>query len=585
MRKNLTVKWIAGCFFAAFLLVGYLTGCKKEALVYQTSDKVNITSFMDKYPEQFSEFRKILEVTGYSGFLQAYGKYTIFLPTNDGVKAYLTKHKKASVEQMNVDSLKDFVKFHVLEDTVSTSKFGDGKLKNLTMYGQYLTTATTNVGGSAKIRINRQADIIQPNIKVGNGVIHVIGSALEPAALTLAKLIESTPGYTLFTQALIKTGLYDSLNYLPANNPDPNKKWLTVLAESDEVLNKAGVTTITELINKYSSTTNESELKKPSNGLHAFMAYHILEDAKYLADIASSQAHATLAKPEIITAKLENEQILINDIDFNGTYEPGFLLPRATGDVSASNGVFHATAGYTPPVGLATNGHYEIKVRTPFAVYWDVADFPEVRKQVAIFRKTGFADFFKTSSSAVPPIAGWDWFFRAANQSHRYNNATEQWVFNDYMNLAVGIGTRSEWLNMRTPLIVRGKYKIWMCYRRQNQSGAWPTGSRTQCAVRLDGILAPRPFDFAEPIPSGSSAELESLGWKRYTSAASGQYVSKLVGIVDIPTTDRHTLRLDVLVGSQSTNNLDMVHFIPVDQNQILPRFKTDGTYDYNPLP
>jgi hypothetical protein len=73
------------------------------------------------------------------------------------------------------------------------------------------------------------------------------------------------------------------------------------------------------------------------------------------------------------------------------------------------------------------------------------------------------------------------------------------------------------------------------------------------------------------------------LGWKAYAADASGGQVNnhpgRLLGIVDIKTTDRHIFRIEALTGSgQSTNNLDMIHFIPVNMNQISPRFKKDGT-------
>ena len=74
---------------------------------------------------------------------------------------------------------------------------------------------------------------------------------------------------------------------------------------------------------------------------------------------------------------------------------------------------------------------------------------------------------------------------------------------------------------------------------------------------------------------------MEALGWKRYT-VRTEQYMSgKFVGIVDITTTDRHLLRMQSLSAAgtgQDVNNLDMIHFIPVDYNQYLPRFERDGT-------
>jgi hypothetical protein len=85
-----------------------------------------------------------------------------------------------------------------------------------------------------------------------------------------------------------------------------------------------------------------------------------------------------------------------------------------------------------------------------------------------------------------------------------------------------------------------------------------------------------RPVNLGQGYPGGSDAELESLGWKRYTTG--GAFAGRLAGIVDIPTTQRHKLRFEAISGTNRDLHFDMVHFIPVDQPQYLPRFAPDGT-------
>lgn len=597
MKNTIKNRWML-CFSAILLLCAI--ACKKEPVVSQVSNQVNITGYIEKNPDQFSEFKKILELTGNAGYLQAYGNYTLFLPNNEGVTKYLTDMGKTSVDQVDLLELKDIVRFHLIEDTVSTTLFGDGKLTSLTMFGQYLVTgAINNSVGGTKITVNRQANIVQPNIRLGNGYIHVIDNVLRPAKKTLAQLIEENPNLTYFTRALKETGLYDTLNYLPSAHPDKRKKFLTVIAETDQVI---GAHFPTYEVFKAKYNTGSSDLKSHLNGFHAFMAYHILFDARYFADIASAQGHPTLAEPEVIASKLTNQQILINDMTFNGTYEPGFLLARSTSDVTATNGVLHFSAPYSPANGAPTTGHFAIKKRDPFPVYWDVADFPESRALTAIFRRSGNADFHKPNTTAPSPINGWDWGKQRFGVTYRNDKNT--WVFGDYLNLVIGVSSRNDWMTFKTPLIVRGKYNVWVCYRRQNQSGTWPARIGTRCRMLIDGEALPKPWSFAEPAPTGSTAELEALGWKYYTSNgnpsspflkqtynASGSvtnspWVSKNLGVVEIKTTDVHTMTIEALLDSQNANNLDMVHFIPVDYvSQILPRFKVDGSEDWTNYP
>jgi uncharacterized surface protein with fasciclin (FAS1) repeats len=318
-----------GVFVAGSMILIGIWGCKKEKLVYNTTSDVNITAYLEKYPDQFSEFRKILDLTGTASFLSAYGAYTLFAPNNDGVGSYLQAKGKSSVDQVDVAELKDLVRFHLLSDTLRSSTLTDGKLPSLTMLGQYLITGAQNTGGVTKIVINRQANIVQSDISVGNGIIHVIDNVLIPAKFSVAQLIENNTKYSIFTQALKETGFYDTLNILPANNPDAKKKFLTVLAESDSVLNVAGFTSYANLKAKYCNT---GDPKKLADSLHLYVAYHILYDAKYLADIATSQSQTTLAPLEIVTSSLVGTTILINDITFLGIHELGAPLDRPASD-------------------------------------------------------------------------------------------------------------------------------------------------------------------------------------------------------------------------------------------------------------
>ena len=98
------------------------------------------------------------------------------------------------------------------------------------------------------------------------------------------------------------------------------------------------------------------------------------------------------------------------------------------------------------------------------------------------------------------------------------------------------------------------------------------------CQVTVNGIVMQRTMNFTDTRPSGTDSELEAIGWKRYTENTSNLWAARQVGVVDFPTTKQQTIRITALVGTQNNNNLDMIHFIPIDQNQILPRFRPDGS-------
>src|SRR5688572_8475712 len=184
------------------LAVTCMVSCKKMKIVETTTTDVNIYDYLAQKPEDFSEIVKALNRTGYNEFLNAYGTYTFFAPNNEAVKAYLQETGKASIDAFSDAELKDLIRFHLIQDTINTSSFKDGKLPRVTMLGQYLVTGVTNTNGVSSFTVNRQATITQPNIRLANGNIHVINKVLKAATRTVAQTIEAKPEFSIFTQAL-----------------------------------------------------------------------------------------------------------------------------------------------------------------------------------------------------------------------------------------------------------------------------------------------------------------------------------------------------------------------------------------------
>ncbi|HMP92377.1 MAG TPA: fasciclin domain-containing protein [Phnomibacter sp.] len=540
-----------------------LVACKKEKFRIATTDDVNMVGYLAKYPDSFSLWKQILDRTENSAFLNAYGAYTMFAPTNSGVTRYLSAIGAGSVAAADINVLKDIVRFHLLEDTISTGSFTDGKLPVPTMLGQYLITGVNNAGAVSRYFINRQALVYQSNIRVGNGIIHEISEVLRPATKTLAATLEENANYSIFVQAMKETGFYNRLNVV---NPNPANRWYTVLAESNAVLAAAGFPSYAALKAKYSQTGNPANT---NDSLHMYVAYHILGGLKYLGDIITASSHQTLQPEEVVSSKLVNQKVLINDDVFNDVYEPGVELVRDRSDNSTTNGVFHSTSG-----------HFMVKYRAPQAVYWDVSSFDEIKKLPAFYRRQNYN--FVKANELDRPIKDINWHYNSASTTLTYAYSTSAGTsnracFNDINILPIGPPARAAWAEYITPVIVKGRYKVWICYRTQRQSSS----SVCVCNIRINGELMQRPMAFTDFIPAGTDAEREAIGWKRYTEVVDNNYAARLVGTIDIKTTERHTLRFEAVTGTQNTNNLDMIHFIPIDENQVLPRFAVDGTKIY----
>jgi uncharacterized surface protein with fasciclin (FAS1) repeats len=552
---------------ALFLVAGFVTinACRKIELVETTTSDVNIVGWLEKQPDSFSLFRQILERTGTAAFLNAYGAYTCFAPVNSGVKVYLTKIGAASVDAADVNTLKDMVRLHLLEDTVYTNSFTDGKMPVITMYGQFLVTSVANVGGASSYLINRQALVRNSNIRTGNGIIHVIDQVMTPASRTIAQQLEANPNYSIFVQAMKETGYFDRLNVV---DPNLSNRWITVLAESNKALADSGFATYAALKAKYSKTGNP---KLANDSLNMYVAYHITPGLKFMGDIITQVTHETLLPQEVISIRLIEQDIMINEDEFNGILEKGVRINRTGSDNAATNGVWHEATG-----------HFRVKYRKPTALFWDVSSFEEIKKLPAFYKKANYN--FTRPTEADKPIKDhyWGWGSLAGTNALSYIYSTSGSITNfacnyDVNMLPLGLPSRPVWWEMRTPPVIKGKYKVWICYRAQKQSSS----SNQLCQVEVNGQLMQRTMNFTENRPAGTDAELEAIGWKRYIENTTNLFAARQVGVIEFKTTQQQVIRITPLVGTQNNNNLDMIHFIPIDENQILPRFRPDGSMIY----
>ena len=524
--------------------------CKKIKIATTTTGDTNLVGYLQKYPDTYSEFIKVLERSGTEAYMNAYGAYTLFAPTNDAMQAYLQEIGKTSIDDISVDDLKTMVRYHVLADTISTPFFTDGKLPVPTMHGEYLVTGINNENGVSRFIINRRALILQPNIHTGNGILHSIDHVLIPSSKTLYQRLKENPTYSLFTEALDSTGLNTVIDKLTYKN-DTTPNWHTVLAQSNAVYAAKKIYSFKDLKATY------------KDSLNMYMAYHILTGLKFTADLVMTPAHETLVPQEVITTTLKEEDVLINYETFNGTIDSA-LVNRAYSDIACTNGVLHDL-----------NNNLYIKVRYPTAVYWDVCEQPELMKLTSIFRKGG-----KSQTFQVGDLKDVTWNAGTLDYYCNTPGSKDLFYWNDRLGLSYVKTTSGQmnWIEFTTPLIIKGKYKVWVCWRSNNNN----TGLGMQ--TWIDGVLLPRLFSFGDynygkTLPE---ADVQAQGWKRYYVGASNadHMASKLVGTVEIMTTGRHKIKFVTTEVSPKTSAswLDMIHFIPENANQFEYKFATDGS-------
>jgi uncharacterized surface protein with fasciclin (FAS1) repeats len=556
--------------------------CRKQHLDVLTDTTVSIVGYLKKNPSRFTNIIKMLDRVNISPFLNAYGAYTFFAPTDDAIAIYLKKYNKSSVDDLDTATVRSICRFHIIQDTLTTRNFTDGKLPTITMYGQYLITGVgTAKDGSSVPLVNRQALVTLPNVLTGNGYVHEIDHVLEPATQTIAQMITADSRYTIYAQALKATGLYDSLNQPITVTTDTTRRFLTFLAETDSVLKVAGYPSYTALKTRFSNTGNPAS---HNDSLYLYMAYHIItgpNSPRYVADILGIQSIPTIVPQQVTTVTYTNNQVLLNQATFNGVFEAGVQIDRPNSDNTAANGVVHTLLG-----------DVFIKIRQPYGVYFDVADQPEIRKLTSVFRKAGKSQTFVTTAGASQ-IAGisTDGNSTYANVVYSVESASSAnfYYWDDHLGVTLKIASgQPSYVEFTTPLIVQGTYKVWVCYRSSGGStSSSAMGGYVQAS--FDGNPLSRILDLRAYLASTSATDavLEAQGYKRYSTKLGGvgtgssNNAAQLAGVINVTTTDVHKIRLTCIKTTGSgTNgvNIDMIQFIPVNIDQQYPRFERNGT-------
>jgi uncharacterized surface protein with fasciclin (FAS1) repeats len=548
----------------AILLLAGLSQCKKIKIASLTTEDTNLVGYMEKHPDTYSEFIKVLEISGTSAYLNAYGAYTMFAPDNDAIKSWLKETGKSSLEDVSAADLKDMVRYHVLQDTISTPSFTDGKLPVPTMRGEYLITGINNENGISRFIVNRRAIITQPNIRAGNGILHSIDHVLVPSKKTLWDQLTENSNYSIFTKAMSETGYNTMLDTLTYTN-DTTANWLTVLAQSNATYAASNIFSYDDLKAKYSKPN--SNVKDPADSLNMYMGYHILSGLKYIADLVVTPAHATMVSQEVITITVLGEKVVVNYEILNGVTE-GIPFIRTASDVSATNGVLHEM-----------DGNLYIKVRYPTPVYWDVAEQPEIMKLTSIFRKGGKGQTFQ-----IGDLKDITWNAGTVDYWCNAPGSKDVFYWNDRLSFKTLRSTSGymNWIEMTTPMIIKGRYKVWICWRSNNATVG--LGMQTY----IDGVQMARNFSFGDynygkTLPE---AEVQAQGWKRYYVGAStaDHMASKLLGTIEITSTGRHKIKFVCTEPGKSNNYdswFDMIHFIPENMDQFKPKFSTDGSVVY----
>ncbi len=572
LKEIISVRHWTFLLMAASILI-CVSSCKDDmdGKTFLTSDDIMIDEYIEKEDPSMSTFLDIVDKVGFRGMVHAYGTYTCFIPTNEAIDEYVKSVGAASWSDLSENALTDFVKFHIVNDTLRTSDFIDGRLSAATLLNRYLTTRTEDAGDATSVRVNRQGLITKKDIRCANGYIQRIDQVLTPNELSIGEEIKNLPAnYSLFKEVMQETGWLDSLSV--DNNITSGSTtmyWNTVFLQSNEAYAKAGIKSKADLLERLAK--DRYDIATDKERLWTYAAYQCVKGLYYVADLSYLSAIQPQAPNQAITLKLSKDTLLVNEYNnpVAGIYEAGMAVNKESAytDYTCSNGVTIDMSGYIGPVK-----------RSAVAVYWDVTEQPELVKMKE-FRKSGF-------SVPISSLSEMSFDIRTAAYTAIYYNYVASFAANgQYVNHDnFGINwNRITSISFKTPLLIEGTYNVWICWRR----GGY--GDKIRGVFKQEGKddqEMSNVVDLSEYYTTAAGTNAQALlasGMKRYTAKQRNSAMnSRMLGTIVVESTGRHTLMMATTNQAKASDTwLDMIHFIPVDDDQLWPRFDMEGNAIY----
>jgi uncharacterized surface protein with fasciclin (FAS1) repeats len=368
-------------------IITLLSSCKDEPLSIQTFKKEMMGAYLENRAE-FSQFKRLLDTTEVLSLVNTYGEYTMFAPSDSAMFNYYKLKGKKSLSDFTLDTLKRIAYDHIIKGyELKSDNFIEGLLPYLTMSDRFVSINSRVVGQLFVYYVNQNSAITLKDVEVSNGIIHVVNRVLDPSTLNIGQAVIKNERFKIFSEALQKTGLIDSLkkvrdfsydpdNYLSINTPPARqgggstdelpvsrKYGYTIFVESDETLrDKYGITSFEDLknyaashvYNEDASDADVSDIEDRRNSLNKFVSYHLINrklPANQLIDAYDCdhmiktfdmyEYIETMCPNTLIEIKKERSTATTNLINKPMNSADGDAIHIIAKDSDAINGVYH----------------------------------------------------------------------------------------------------------------------------------------------------------------------------------------------------------------------------------------------------
>lgn len=434
--------WIISLIILAFAL----SSCKEEPQLWKVdSEQQVIGDYIASFPEKFSEFDKLVNMTGMNSLLKIRGPYTVFIPTNEALTDYYSYKGVSGLEDFDVDFLELLCRNHFIDNYIGTGDIGLGALAYANGNGDYLAS---EFAGS-DIIISKSSKIIDRDVYCANGVVHVIDKALDPVVQDIFSVVSSDPSYKIFSEGLSITGLKDTLQIIsfPYGIGEARTRF-TLLAVADSIYNRYGINSVEDLIEWCGA--NPDSVKFLDNPFYRYMEYHCLNGSYFLSDLVDG-GYPILSRDNIVAFTIDDDYKI--NLDRTTKSYTGFNIEAS--NTPAKNGALHSIDDLLPPIEPE-----------PASVLFETTHFFD------LMESDYYLNYYKRFFDGENTFAKIKW--RGNYLLYYYKPIQGGIIDHDCLSM------RGWWsISVTFPKVMKGDYEVYVF-----QPG-WT--STTDCKVKLDG--------------------------------------------------------------------------------------------------
>lgn len=279
-------------------------------------------------------------IPGLEATLQDQNAITVFAPTNDAFANALEEFGATDLNDLvtklgGAQNLQTVLGFHVVP-AVALSRNLNEFNQFTTLAGQILTVRSTSGNVTVTDAAGNVARVLQADVQIENGVVHVIDRVLIPSIeLPKPTLVEAATEAgltTLLTAVTAVPGLPNALLSAPA---------ITVFAPTNEAFAAAldvfNASNLNELVTKIGGPAN----------LEKVLGFHVVPAVALSSSLAATNSFQTLSG-QTITVEKSGSTVTVRD-------QLGRTAQVVAADIEIANGVVHVINGVMlPDLGLPT---------------------------------------------------------------------------------------------------------------------------------------------------------------------------------------------------------------------------------------